>query len=285
MARYLTPANIGLLCLIELYTDSVVPTSSTVPVLSFIVSHLLPSSLPKPQNNLPATEARESNVNFIISIKDFENLLSGHPSASGLPGRSLWDAFLKKLWDINSLDALHVFFERRSNLLCKSREDAQMDTDIGIPPPNQTMILLSRTSPFGAFVRRSQLEFARLKFHDALNLWKSFITYRQVTLSTWKRRNPNAGTWSFDVVLEDADEEWGQEALETFADVVYPNVLTQNGHTEGLVSTNDVEKLLEFQIEQMQSKQVLSTDVCTANGNRAWKSSARESTRSIQRDP
>lgn len=253
MARYLTPASIGLLCLIELYTDSVVPTSSTVPILSFIISHLLPSSLSKHQNNLPGGETRESSLNFIVSIKDFENLLSSHAAASGLPGRSLWDIFVKKMWDINSLDALHVFFERRSNLLTKNREESQMDMEMGIPPPSQTMILLSRTSPFGAFVRRAQLEFARLKFHDALSLWKSFIAYRQVTLNTWEKRNPNAGAWSFDAVLDEADE-WGQDALETFVDVTYGKMLGQNGNTEGLVSTNDIEKLLEFQIDQMQSK-------------------------------
>jgi anaphase-promoting complex subunit 5 len=254
MARYLTPANIGLLCLIELYTDSVVPTASTIPILSFIVSHLLPSSLSKARNNLANTQSGDEGRNFIISIQDFERLLSGRPSASGLPGRSLWDIFLKKLWDINSLDALHTFFERRSHLLAKTREDAQADADMGIPPPSQNMILLSRTSPFGAFVRRAQLEFARLKFHDAVNLWKSFTVYRQITFSTWKKRNPDANSWSFDAVLEEGEEEWAQASLEAFAMVAYGDLPSQNKSSDGLVSTNDVEKLLEFQIEQMQSR-------------------------------
>ncbi|OBT56661.1 hypothetical protein VE04_02785 [Pseudogymnoascus sp. 24MN13] len=253
MARYLTPASIGLLCLIELYTDSAVPIPSTVPILSFIVSNLLPPSLPKPRDHCSNNETREDRANFIISIEDFERLLGAYPSASGLPGRTLWDIFLMKLWDINSLHALHVFFERRSHLLMKTREDTQMDTDIGIPPPSQAMILLSRASPFGAFVRRSQLEFTRLKFQDTLNLWTSFIAYRQVTLSTWRRRNPNAGTWSFDAMLEEADKEWDQDTLQTLVSVAYPNVFTHHGRSpDGLVSTNDVEKLLEFQIEQMQ---------------------------------
>ncbi|KFY07276.1 hypothetical protein V492_07287 [Pseudogymnoascus sp. VKM F-4246] len=243
---------IGVLCLIELYTDSAVPISSTVPILSFIVSNLLPPSLPKACAHFSGNETLEDRADFIISIEDFERLLSAYPSASGLPGRKLWDAFLMKLWDINSLHALHDFFERRSHLLAKTREDTQMDTDMGIPPPSQTMILLSRASPLGAFVRRAQLEFTRLKFQDTLNLWTSFIAYRQATLSTWKRRNASVGAWSFDVVLEEADKEWDQNMLQTLVSVAYPNVFAHHGRADGLVSTNDVEKLLEFQIEQMQ---------------------------------
>lgn len=253
MARYLTPAKIGLLALIELYTESVVPTASAIPILSFIVSHLLPSSLPKPHNTRYGAESSHGGLNFIIPIEEFEKLLSAHPSAQ-VVGRSLWDLFLKKIWSIDSLDALHVFFERRSHLLVKTRDDVQRDADMGIPPPSQDMILLSRTSPFGTFVRRAVLEFNRLKFHDALNLWKSFIAYRQPTLTMWRKRNPDAGHWSFDVVLQEGDEEWGNDALETFSSVAYGSILSQPGDSEGFASTDDVEKLLEFQIEQMQSK-------------------------------
>lgn len=253
MARYLTPASIGLLCLIELYTDGVVPINSTVPILSFIVSHLLPSSLPKPQNNLPGSKARETSLNFIITIKDFEKLLQGHPSASGIPGRSLFDAFLRKLWGINSVNALHEFFDKRSHLLAKTKEDEKKDESIGIPPPSEHMILLSRTSPIGAYVRRAQLEFARLKFHDALDLWKSFTRFRQGSLESWRKRHPGISAWSFDEVLSDGGEEWEDRARDTFMEVAYDGGFEKNNE-EGLVSTNDIEKLLEFQIEQMQSE-------------------------------
>lgn len=254
MARYLTPAKIGLLALIELYTDAVVPTASAIPILSFIVSHLLPSSVLTTQNLSHGMVDGQTTGSVIISILDFEKLLSVHPSASGLPGRSLWDLFLKKLWDINSLDALHVFFDRRSHLLAKTKEDNQRDAQMGILPPSQDMIVLSRTSPFGTFVRRAILEFTRLKFQDAIELWKSFITYRQITLPLWKKRNPDIGNWSFDSVLREGDDEWGDDALETFASIAYGNLHTQPHDVGGFVSTDDVEKLLEFQIEQMQSK-------------------------------
>lgn len=266
MARYLTPASIGLLCLVELYTDGFVPINSTIPILSFIVSHLLPSSLPKPQNNLPGSAPRETSLNFIITIKDFERLLHGHTSAAGLPGRSLWDAFLRKLWDINSLDALHTFFDRRSHLLAKTKEDEKRDEAMGIPLPGDKVILLSRTSPIGAFVRRAQLEFARLKFHDALDLWKSFTRFRQGSLEAWKKRNLGAGPWSFDAVLNEAVDEWDETAKDTFMDVGYDGGFEKK-NDEGLVSTNDIEKLLEFQIEQMQSKFYASQSSYSRNAN------------------
>lgn len=257
MARYLTPATVGLLCLLEIYTDGAVSASSTIPILSFIASHLLPQGLPKaPGDHASGSEAHGSSLSHIVSIKDFERVLAGHPAVSDLPGRSLWDVFVKKLWCINSLDSLHVFFGNRSALLAKTREMEQLDAAMGNPPSEPHAIRFSRSSPFGVFVRRAQLEFARLKFQDAAALWKCFITYRQPTLSAWKKRNPSAGAWSFDAVMEEESEEWGPEVLQTFVNVAYDDAVNRDGHIGGLVSTNDVEKLLEFQIEQMQSKLV-----------------------------
>ncbi len=95
------------------------------------------------------------------------------------------------------------------------------------------------------------MEFARLKFHDALNLWKSLTRFRQASLEAWKRRNPGANVWSFDTVLEDAGPEWAN-MREDFLEIAYDGFGEKQ--QEGLVSTYDIEKLLEFQIEQMQSK-------------------------------
>lgn len=274
MARYLTPAKIGLLVLIELYTEAVVPTTSTIPILSFIISHLLPSSLPKPHNILPGEQQRDSSCNFIITIEDYKRLLSVYPSASGVPGRTLWDLFLKKLWAVDSLHALHEFFDHRPILLTKTREESQKDTEVGIIPPHEDTILISRTSPLGAFIRRAHLEFTRLKFHDALKLWKSFISYRQPTLAAWKKRNPQIGNFSFDSVLHEADEEWEPDALEQVANVAYGDFLSgQNGGSE-FISTDDVEKLLEFQIEQMQSRSFLRLCSTLLTGCRTWQPSA-----------
>ena len=240
MARYLTTSKIGLLALVALYTDSVVPSAATIPLLSFIVSHVLPSDAPKPLHGFDVPARR-----FAVTIDAFQNATITH--ASGIPGRTLWDLFLKKLWEINSLDALHVFFNALSLLLVKTREERRKDAENGVVQASDKA-LLSRTSPLGAFVRRAQLEFTRLQFHDRIGLWKAFVTYREPTLGMWKRRNPAAGTTSFDTNLQ-------EDSLLTMGrliDVVYGD-LTDGERQEADVSTDDVEKILEFQVNEMQS--------------------------------
>jgi anaphase-promoting complex subunit 5 len=250
MTRYLTPSKVGLLCLIELYTDAVVPSPSTIPILSFILNQLLPSTQPPAQHN-PASSAQD--LPFVLDLKSFENLLSAHPSASGVPGRTLWDRFLTKLWEIDSLDALHVFFAQRSNLLAKTREDAKNDNEMGIPPASPDMIILSRTSPFGSFVRRSKVEFERLRFSDAQSLWTVFVQWRHETRPYWARRQGMLNRWAGDKALNDGEEEWGPEATEMLELVAYGGLNLEDDEN-GRVSTDDVEKLLEFQVEQMQSR-------------------------------
>lgn len=246
MPRFLTPAKIGLLALIELYTYAIVPTSATIPVLSFIIDQLLPSK--SSSSNPTASES----LSFLPSVKAFETLLAAHPSASGVPGRTLWDYFLKKLWEIDSLDALHNFFDESSNLLVKARDEIKKDGEIGIPPPAPDMIVLSRTSPFGSFVRRAKVEFDRLPFSDSVSLWTSFVRWRQDTAAYWARRNGGLRRWTGDKALSEGEAQWGAEATEMFETIAYHDVL-DGGRVEGSVSTDDVEKLLEFQVDQMQS--------------------------------
>lgn len=164
MTRYLTPSKIGLLVLIELYTDGIVSTSSTISILSFILAQLLPSSSVKQSGKASSTPQYP-----VLNLDTFESLLKQHNAGSGHPGRSLWDHFLAKIWKIDSLDALHDFFARLNNLLAKPREEIKKDGEMGIPPPSGDMILLSRISPFGSFLRKSKIEFERLKFGDVLS--------------------------------------------------------------------------------------------------------------------
>ncbi|KAJ2995494.1 hypothetical protein NUW58_g1257 [Xylaria curta] len=199
----------------------------------------------------------ESTVSLVTSISDFEKALLPHTAASGMPGRSLWYVFLHKLWKIDSLDALHEFFDNCSALLAKTKEELRRDTEMGIPPPAPEIIQLSRNSPFGAFVRRSQLEFTRLRFHNAIELWKDFVKYRQTTAAFYRKRTPAFQQLSFDNVLLTGQSEWGA-AVDAIASVAYGDMLTDDSNTTMPVSTDDIEKLLEFQIDQMQNYMVPS---------------------------
>ncbi|KAI3341061.1 anaphase-promoting complex subunit 5-domain-containing protein [Ustulina deusta] len=252
MSRFLNPAKIGLLALIELYTDKTVPTSSIVDVLSFITSHLIDNDISSSAlGSSDRWRRAESAVSLVISISDFEKVLTPHTAASGMPGRNLWYVFLDKLWKIDSLHALHEFFDNCSVILAKTKEELRRDAEVGIPPPAPEVIRLSRNSPFGAFVRRSQLEFTRLRFHDAIELWKDFVKYRDTTAAYYKKKTPAFQRLSFDNVLLASENEWGQ-AVEAIASVAYGDVLRDDPNSTLPVSTDDIEKLLEFQIDQMQ---------------------------------
>lgn len=244
MSRYLTPSRIGLLALISLYSDSVVPSTATIPILSFIVSHLLPVEYLSSRED-PNGPGRS----FVITIDNFQKATI--TCASGIPGRTVWDLLLKRLWEINSFDALHVFFDALSFLLEKQRNEGHLDSPNG-RVANPKRILLSRGSPLGMFVRRSQLEFTRLQFHDGITLWKSFITYRDPTLTLWKKRNPAAGKMSFDTNLQ-GDHSGFDDRLRH---IVYGEP-SEDLQGDAAVSTDDVEKLLEYQIARMQSIVVL----------------------------
>ncbi|KAM0325125.1 hypothetical protein ACHAQA_007664 [Verticillium albo-atrum] len=250
MTRFLTPAKIGTLSLIELYTDEHVPTEAIIPVLSFIASHLLDYNPdPNAGNASPWNRALKA-VSVVVSIQDFETLLGSHPVLVGLPGRKLWDSFLDKIWDINSLHELHAFFDRQSQAMVKSKEQLQR---LGAEDADQGGIRLTRNSPFGTFIRRCQLEFARLPFHDSAELWKQFVNYRQPTMSHRRKRNPSFGRMSFDHVLEVGEQDdWDLEGAEALASVTYGGLLTSTEPSSVCASTDDVELLLEFQIEQLQ---------------------------------
>ncbi|KAI0476220.1 anaphase-promoting complex subunit 5-domain-containing protein [Xylariaceae sp. FL0804] len=252
MSRFLNPAKIGLLALIELYTSKTVPTSAIVDVLSFITSHLIDgesfSSSASPDGQW---KRAESTVSLVVSIAEFEKVLTPHATASGIPGRGLWYAFLDKLWKVDSLHALHEFFENHTALLAKTKEELRREAEAGVPPPPPENILLSRNSPFGAFVRRSQLEFTRLRFHDTIDLWKDFVKYRQATAAFYRKKTPSFQRLSFDNVLLSGESEWG-EGVDGITSVAYGDMLGHDINSTLPVSTDDVERLLEFQIEQMQ---------------------------------
>ena len=240
MSRYLTPAKIGLLALISLYTESKIPSAAIIPVLSFLVSHVLPINSATSQNN-----SSLHSHHITLAIGDFQKATISH--VSGIPGRTVWDLLLNIFWAVNSFDALHVFFETLSSLLQQTPEQQQQNAEPEIDS-NFKRMRLSRASPIGLFVRRAQLEFTRLQFHDGVTLWRSFVTYRAPTLLQWKKRNQAVGHPSLDANLREEHSDLGNR----LTDVVYGE-LALGAVNAASISTEDVEKLLEYQNDKMQS--------------------------------
>lgn len=221
MSRYLTPGKIALLALVELYAESMFPNDSIVPVLSFVVKHLV---------------SPKENTTFILNLEQITAATVGR--ASTVVGRSIFDLLLRKLWEINSFDALHTFFTDIQGFL--------VDPESGSKPPireHGEKSQLSRASILGCFVRRAGLEYVRLQFNEAVLLWQSFIQYREPTLSMWKKRNLGAGPLSFDVNLK------GMSSNDALVNLVYGQGRLREAKN---LSTDDVERLLEYQVDSMQ---------------------------------
>ena len=128
-------------------------------------------------------------------------------------------------------------------------EEIEIARDVG-------RIRLSKTSPLGAFVRRAQLEFTRLQLDDGIDLWKRFVVYRQSTLSDWQERNFGYTKNSFDANLVGRFDGRIQEIL-------YGESETTRGKYAN-ASIDDMDKLVEFQVDQMQSKYRLRSELYLA---------------------
>lgn len=253
MSEYLAPSKIGLLALIQLYIDGAVPNNAILPVINFVTSYLLDYDLSAP-SPVPTEQWKkaEDTIGLILSAQRFEELLAPFSAADGLPGRNLWDRFLEKLWGIDSLHTLHEFFEKLPALLVRTKAELREITERGVKLP--TGVLLSRNSPFGAFVRKSHLEFSKLQFDHVAGLWRMFVKYRQPTAGYWRRRNPHYSRLSFDSVLLEGEHEWGPQTDE-IAVAAYGSMLLVDDQDPALpVSSDDIESLLEFQIAQVQSE-------------------------------
>ncbi|MCJ1403887.1 anaphase promoting complex subunit 5 [Xylographa trunciseda] len=247
MTRYLTAPKVGVLALISLYGDSIVPTAAIVPLLSFIVSFLIP-----PKGTARGSPHFENEKLLIDSIGDVQKATIVH--ASGIPGRTLWDLFLRKLWEINSLDQLHVFFDSLSRFLSNNSEEAEKN--VGARNVSlSSRIRFSRDSLFGVYLRRAQLEFTRLQLHDGIALWKSFLQYRNPTLNMWRRRNPGPGRTSYDINLAEPRVDGHEDHLL----ILYRDVIEADSR-QMANSTEDIERLLEFQRDQMQTTGIRVTE-------------------------
>jgi anaphase-promoting complex subunit 5 len=238
MSRFLTPSKVGLLVLISVYREDVIPTAESVQVLSFLISHILPDSK-------HASAGIQDVLEHHLSIGLFESTLARLNSV--MPGRSVYDLFLKKMWSIDSGYALDDFIHQLPSLLARSREQILRDKEAGVYEEGQNKGIL-RTSPLGAFIRRCYLEFTRLQFQDAMKLWQDLIAFRALTWSDYEKKKAPDGRNALDVNLL----ELKIDSSHPLALIMYGELAADEAELDVDFSVFDVEKLMEFHVSEMQ---------------------------------
>ena len=218
MPRYLTPPKLCLLLLIDLYLADEIPTSSKLDVLSFVASQ---TNAPSDNDN----DSLEERLRFASSdVSTFAERLSQWQS--GIPGRTLYDALLQRIWRRDDLDSLHSLFQQLNEVISPSEIEGEGPV---IPK-------VSRASPLGQFIRRCTVEFTRLQFTDSQALWNALATYRSGSYESWASRNPEAAQ------QRDLDRP-------AWARPPQPTTHTSSSFT----STSDSDTLLSFSIHKLQT--------------------------------
>ena len=237
MARYLTSSKIALLYLICVHNDGLITTDAIGPVLSFLLSRVIPDNAP----GLSFSDADDRNV---IPLSVFEAFLALHASVK--VGRSLWDTFLVYLWSADTANALHDFMTALPRLLSKSREQIQLDSSM-VPEARPPAGKIVRTSPLGSFIRRCQLEWDRLHFEDTAHVWVDFVAYRAETGQAYDRKHAPDQRHSLDANLA----SFGIDANHPIAQIVYGRLESEEESSSGF-SAFDVERLMEYQVSELQ---------------------------------
>ncbi|KIW63433.1 hypothetical protein PV04_10272 [Phialophora macrospora] len=239
MSRYLTPGKITLLVVAFLYAGDLVPTKEAAAVLSFILSHIVPSH--KPLSSISSG----LEVEHALPISAFEAALSSHPSAR--PGRTLYDLLLKRLWAIDCSHALEAFIANLPIHLSKSREQILLERETGEEFFQNNGRILG-TSPLGSFIRRCYLEYIRLQFQDSIMLWQDFVSYRLPTRQAYEKKNYAEDENTLDSNLSDLS----LDSSHALTQIMYGRLAEEEQHQRGAYSMYDVEKLMEFQASELQ---------------------------------
>ncbi|KAL2433952.1 Anaphase-promoting complex subunit 5 [Exophiala dermatitidis] len=243
MNRFLTPGKVVLLVVALLYAEDVVPTAQTTSILTFLMRHVIPI------NKESSTTDTNAECDHALPISAFEWALSTLPSSR--PGRSLYDLLLKRLWMIDCFHAFEAFITNLPCLLAKTREqilrEREADDDSEISE-NLVHGRILRTSPLGAFIRRCYLEYTRLQFQCSIALWQSFILYRLPTWQSYEKKNIVHEASALDVSLDSLRIDPSHQ----LAQLVYGRLAEEGSNHQGAFSTYDLEKLMEFQVSELQ---------------------------------
>lgn len=223
MAQHVTPDMIYLLMLIEIYWRGAVPESATISILSYITRRVTPKIGGSSNKDLDIASTLSVDL---VGLKELL-LSTQHTQGGGYLYTNLWEAFVDQLAELNSFHTMAFFFAR-----CDHFFDC-------LEPHN---IQLHPTSLFATFVRKTLLEFETLLFYDVMKLWREFdIDRTRVVEEHHGEAAAGHDLQAFHRVAGDRTLEVINMSMDD------PNV------KQNALSLNATSRLLEFQIERMQS--------------------------------
>lgn len=216
MPRFLTPARLCLLALIDIYVSDQTPATARLNLLDFIAAHISTAVNDHHGELKSIAETRQDASSLLAPLGT---------SQSQVPGRSILDVCLNALWSMQSLDHLQLLFDKV----------ALLTTDLARPGTDDKQTKVSRASPIGQFIRRCCVEWTRQQFAESESLWSSFARYKESTYDLWAQRNPDAS-----------------KELEELAEARFALYVGGSAHKPALASSEDIDSLLAASIQQLQ---------------------------------
>lgn len=224
MARYLTPAKICTLILVESYLQSREDPESDAKLLEVITEQLIESI---GSSSIGREAYNKANTKTIPGppedASSFAAPLSSIPS--NFPGRTHYDDFVQIVWSVADLDQLHQLFDRVFAILT---------------PENPEERKVTPASPIGHFIRRCNVEWTRLRFADSLALLNAYKAYIAVTWDSWARTQPEAAK--------------SYASKETSQDSVPQPVPTASSATAPMISNDEIDIALSISIHSLQKR-------------------------------
>ena len=243
MSRYLNPSKVALLILIQLYIEKRVPPKATLPLLSFLTSRI------QPPHEAPQVSGLDPKNYSFTTLKDLQLLLAQHETLdSGLqvspsvPAISdplnLYSCYVSLLWQLNTLNNFVDYLKNLEHFF----ESYQGKS-----------IPLAKPSLLGVFVRRCILEYERLGFEDVVSLWLNYKSFRaptyhtSVALGTCEKSKASEAEWDYSYMCSPTGTILGAKLDDD----------TRRASMNPRNTSQDLDKLLNFQITQIQSQSEL----------------------------
>lgn len=241
MSRYLNPSKVCLLALVRLYQQGCVPEAAIPAILILLAPQIQSETghLRRPAQStnedlskqlpfqLSAIEA--ALAPYVVTLRNSDDETN--------QSCTLWQLFSSLVVSISNLDIMALLLSETDDMFLAFEESSQN-------------LSISTSSPLGVFVRRVKVEFELLQFPEVMQLWHNFAVLRDqlpvaedtsLIISLAQAGHPAQG-------LQSMRLEYGWAAS------IISDTVGKGGTLSTVLNSCESETILDFQIEQMQSK-------------------------------